>query len=431
MEIYRIPIGDRLGTDIEDYQIIYAPLIGKIKIVDRDFSFRPDIIPELFEESNRGIIPSGVRQSCELTKMAVLPNHTCNFNCSYCYSAQGRSKVTLDEGKLDRALEYFLNPQRVHKKTLNLTFIGGGEPLLSWRLVKHGIEYAHRLALQHGFHLQTTLTSNGSIMNEDIISTLQDYQVYPNISFDILEEAQNKHRRHFEQVCHTLDVLCQHNCIPLVIATITPDTVHRLEEMFDFIDWRFPKISAMSFEPVISSAVFETAASLGAFYDTFLQHFFRARKRAKEKGKSITCRIFRNVSSIQDRGCPSKLTLTPQGDLSICYCISSPKETNYAERVFGNVDEKGVMIDEDRFQRINGLNVYSFEKCEDCFAKWHCAGGCTCANDRYDEAHLSEVCRYTKEMVRLALIERMEEKCQHKGIESLASHCRSQHIVEL
>lgn len=427
--IFLIPIGRYFQTENDAYYIVYAPLAGKMLVADQDgLEQLPTLIPELTIRGDISRLFSKVNKVSDLQKMSVLPNHTCNFHCSYCYSAKGRSNVTLQQNVLDKSLEYFINPQRLNDRHLSLSFIGGGEPLLSWELVEHGIRYAHKLALRHGFNLRMTLTTNGSIMNEKIIQCLKEYQVLPNISFDILEEAQNKYRKHFDQVCNTIDRLCKNGLVPVINATITPDTVERMTEMFCFMDVRFPEIKDMVFEPVVSDELFTTAKELGSFYDKYLEHFFAVKDQAQKAKKNITCRIFKNIDSLLERGCPSKFTLTPQGDLSICYCTSSPKEKMYADRIYGKVDDKGVNIEEEKFQRINGINIYSFTKCENCFAKWHCAGGCMCPNDLYDETYLNEICRFTKEMICRTLVQRLEEQCKEEGLGDLKTYC--QHLKQ-
>lgn len=425
-DIFLIPIGDYLYCEKSAYYIVYSPLKGRMLAADnKGLEQLHEIIPELVSDLQADDLLSKVEKASDLQKMSVLPNHTCNFNCSYCYSAKGRSNTTLQYDVLDKALEYFIDPQRLKERHLSLSFIGGGEPLLSWPLVKHGIEYADFLASRYGFSLFMTITTNGSIMNDSIIDVLSQYCVLPNVSFDILEEAQNKHRKHFLQVCKTLDKLCEKGLIPVVNATITPDSVERMQEMFDFMNEHFPLITDMVFEPVVSNEIFTTPQELGAFYDKYIYHFFRTRAKAKVIHKNITCRIFKNVDSLLERGCPSKLSLTPQGELSICYCVSSPKEKMYTQRVYGNVDTNGVHIDEEKFKRINEINIYSYPKCENCFAKWHCAGGCMCPNDLYGVEHLEEVCRFTKEIIRRTLFLRMEMQCKSEGFSDINEYFTS------
>lgn len=424
--IFFIPIGHYLGSTVDDaYVIAYSPLVGKMLIADRHGLLESEsyIIEELSgKDVDVKKMTGAVESASEIQKMAILPNHTCNFHCSYCYSAKGRSAETLSYENLDTALEYFINPQRLKQRNLSISFIGGGEPLLSWPLVRHGIEYARKLADMYRFKLLMTITTNGSIMNDEIIRCLKTYDVMPNISFDIDKEAQNKHRQHFDRVCDTIGMLCDAGLTPVINSTITPETVCRMTEMFKFVHARFPKISDMVFEPVVSEEVFPTPESLGDFYSQYIHHFFSARIEATRQGKNITCRIFKNIDSILERGCPSKFALTPQGDISICYCTSSPKEKMYSDRVYGTVSREGVKIDADAFDIINGINLYSFPKCRDCFAKWHCGGGCMCPNDLYDRAHLDKICDFTREMVRQTLLQRIERQCAEEGFDSLRNY---------
>lgn len=425
--IFFIPIGHYLGApDDGAYVIAYSPLVGKMVVGDRQGITETESYLTVLSGNDVDLaqMTGAVKSASELQKMAILPNHTCNFNCSYCYSAKGRSSDVLGVEKLDTALEFFINPSRLKQRHLSISFIGGGEPLLSWALVKHGMEYARQLAVRHGFKLLMTITTNGSIMNEEIISSLKAYDVMPNISFDIDKTAQNKNRRNFDLVCENIEKLCCAGLIPVINATITPDTVNRMVNMFNFVHSRFPQIRDMVFEPVVSNEVFPTPESLGDFYRQYLDNFFSARSVAVPLGKNITSRIFKNVDSILERGCPSKFAITPQGDISICYCTSSPKEKMYAERIYGTVSKERVTIDNDAFDRINGINLQSYPKCNECFAKWHCGGGCMCPNDLYDVSHLDKICEFTREMICRALLERIERQCVNDGFASLSDYIK-------
>lgn len=426
--IFLIPIGSYFGAEESTYQIVYFPLTGNITISDKNsiadieafisgkdnaILDKPilEMLKSMVSEKSVNDYLSKVQKVKDIQKMSVLPNHSCNFSCSYCYSAKGRANIYLDEAKLKAGLDYFIDPARLTERYLTISFIGGGEPLLSWGLVKYGMEYAHTLAQRHGFNLSMTLITNGSIMNENIINHLKIFGVLPDISFDILEDVQNLQRKNYNKVCNTIRMLCNNQLAPSVNATITPSTVHRMMEMLDEMDAKFPEVVNMVVEPVVAPELFSEPADLAAFYDAYLHNFLKARKHAENKGKNVTCRIYKNVDSIIDRGCPSKFALTPQGDISICYCTSSPNETHYEKRVYGNIGGDGsINIDETKFDGIHGINVHYYAKCNDCFAKWHCGGGCMCPNDAYTEPFLDEICVFTRNLVKAVLMERMEEQ---------------------
>jgi radical SAM protein with 4Fe4S-binding SPASM domain len=425
--IFSIPVGDYFGKNDSEYHLIYAPLAGKMLIADRNsisdvnhfINNRDELIEDkslittLNKITNSKSVEnylSKIERVNDIQKMSILPNHTCNFSCSYCYSAKGRANVVLEKEKLKMGLDYFIDPERLKERYLTISFIGGGEPLLSWDLVKFGIEYAHNLAEKYGFKLVITLISNGSIMNNEIIDCLKAYHVLPDISFDILEDIQNKQRKNYNKVFNNIKYLCNNDLTPSINATITPDTVNRIVEMFEHISLNFPAIKDMVFEPVISPDLFQTPKDLRDFYHFFLENFLHVRKLSESAGKNITCRIYKNIDFIIDRGCPSKFTLTPQGDISICYCTSSPNEPYYEKRTYGAIDETALHIDAQKFEAIHKINVHHYEKCTDCFAKWHCGGGCMCPNDLYTESFLDEICVFTKNLIKTVLLQRMEEQ---------------------
>ncbi len=432
-ELYIIPAGDYFGTTDDQVRILYAPLSGSMLLATGEDIRNAEkyISGEEIDDTSRDFfVPltgnktpedffGKVKTARDLQKMSVLPNHTCNFSCSYCYSAKGRANVVLEKEKLKTGLDFFIDPERTRHRSLTLSFIGGGEPLLSWNLVRWGIEYAYERAERQDFTLGITLITNGSIMNSEIIDVLKRYGVLPDVSFDILEDVQNSQRGHFSKVCDTIDVLCRNGLPPSVNATITPATVDRMEEMLAFMIDRFPKVTNIVLEPVVSPELFPATADMKDFYGRYLENFMKIRRDAEAGGRFVMCRIYKNIDSILDRGCPSKFALTPQGDVSICYCTSSPKEKHYAKRIYGTVGTAGVDIDDLKFAEIHGINVHSMPKCTDCFAKWHCGGGCMCPNDLYSEPYLDEICLFTRELVKRVLLDRMERQSMENDGKSL------------
>lgn len=414
--IFIIPVGEYFELGKDEVYIVYSPFANRMFFADKkgleDITLS-QLAPLIVKEDTKRYF-SNVRTISDIQKMAIIPNHRCNFSCSYCYSAKGRNGEILDINKLRMGLNYFINPNRLKDRHISISFIGGGEPLLSWGIVKYGIEYATELASRYNFKLRMTLITNGSIINNDIVETLKQYKVLPDVSFDIIEDAQNKNRQNFAKVCKTIDTLCQNELTPSINATITPDTVERMDEMVLFMAKRFPKIQNMVFEPVVSNKIFSTTTQLHDFYQKYLTGFAVAKQIASNEGRNVTCRIYKNIDSLLERGCPSKFTLTPQGDISICYCISSPNEEKFNERTYGRITTNTVELDEKKFNTIHKIDVHSFAKCDDCFAKWHCGGGCMCPNDTYNIDYLKEVCIFTRNMVKQTLIERANKKCKEK-----------------
>ena len=102
-DIFLIPIGDYLYCEKSAYYIVYSPLKGRMLAADnRGLEQLHEIMPELVSDLHIDDLVSKVEKASDLQKMSVLPNHTCNFNCSYCYSAKGRNNTTLQNDILKK-----------------------------------------------------------------------------------------------------------------------------------------------------------------------------------------------------------------------------------------------------------------------------------------------------------------------------------------
>lgn len=96
--------------------------------------------------------------------------HTCNLNCSYCFASQGkyhgeRALMSYETGK--QALD-FLIAHSGTRRNLEVDFFGG-EPLMNFDVVKQLVAYARSVEKEHGKHFRFTLTTNGMLIDEDVI----------------------------------------------------------------------------------------------------------------------------------------------------------------------------------------------------------------------------------------------------------------------
>jgi len=388
--IFEIPVGDLHPNFTTLY---YAPMTHRVSFSQ---------LEELPEDNCQ---PHTLHSVSGLRKMSILPNHRCNFNCSYCYAAQGRNTEQLTLGTLEAALNYFIDKNRIDRP-LSVAILGGGEPMLSWTITRYAIEYARKKGASENLHVEITLVTNASIIDDGIIKSLIDNDVIVNASFDLTEDAQNAQRKNFSLVKRNIQAFSDAGVYTTINSTITPLNVCEMVKMVENAhDW-FPKVKYMIFEPVVAMDLFETKENLHDFYSMFISNFNRAAELGAELGLGLTCRILKSLDSCTDRGCEGRFNLCPNGDVTICYCTASEKDPNFENRVYGKVNEKGVLFDLVKFAGICRENVYNFEKCVDCFAKFNCAGGCMLPNDRYSEPYLDELCWFNREFLRRELIKR-------------------------
>ena len=347
----------------------------------------------------------------QLSSLTILPNEICNLNCSYCYAAAGRSKQLLDRELMLSAVRHFVTTHGRYNRQLYISFGGGGEPFLSWELVKESVEVASDLSDKLGIETGFSFATNGTLLNREMISLIRKYQIKANVSFDILPDVQQAQRGRYEAVSRNLHRMTEAGIFPTINAVITPLNVHRQEEMAIALISNFPDIRRASFDFVVDAGLFADPVALGAFLNDYYRYFVRARVVAKAAGVEISSIELAKAASLRARGCSGSLALTAEGKYSICFVVSSPASPLYSEFIIGQAGTEGkALIDQDLFRHHLDDNVLENKKCQSCFAKWHCGGGCHFRNCTYSDAQLEEVCRITRKMVKLGLLEKAESQ---------------------
>lgn len=86
----------------------------------------------------------------------------CNFNCPYCF--ENEKGVTLNPASVPTLIK-FAGKVFPTKKHVNVSLFGG-EPLLNFDMYKSFLTYSKALSLKHGFEFTTSITTNGSLMDE-------------------------------------------------------------------------------------------------------------------------------------------------------------------------------------------------------------------------------------------------------------------------
>ena len=303
-EIFPIPAGEYFGKDAESLYIVYSPFTDNALMVTREYV-------EMMEQylatpEKRTELPGDVVEAMDAltdfdhrlkpapladdplhyTRMAILPNNVCNFRCSYCYSAHGRSGKVISKEMLKAALDHFIDNRRVEPSNkLAISILGGGEPMLSWDLVKFIIEYSNERSTAMGFRgMDINLVTNGSIFTQEMIDTLKKYKVPVSISFEILEEMQNLQRGHYEKVCQNIDWIISEGIRPQLRACITEANISLMKRMIEEVLTRFPGTREVMMEYVTDPEKMTDPMQVRHFYEQYLENFFEAHDYAAEHG---------------------------------------------------------------------------------------------------------------------------------------------------
>ncbi|MCD8043156.1 MAG: radical SAM protein [Tannerellaceae bacterium] len=347
--------------------------------------------------------------------ISLLMNNKCNFSCSYCYSAHARSLIQLSENRLLAAIDYFIDKQRTREPKLSLTFLGGGEPMLSWNLIEKGVLYANERAAREGFGLWHKIITNGSLFTDTQINFIAKNNIEITVSYEILEDIQNLQRKHFELVTDNIKRLLQQNVMLSFNSVITPQNVKRQTEMVQEVIRNFPQIDYLSFEPLMELNEWSAGMLNNEFYDLFTEHFIAARKLAGENGIELSCTLLRNVDCTLERYCAGEFAVCPDGSLTICPCVSSDEETHYHSYLYGQInEERKVAVDENKLSLLLEEDVHAMPECTTCFAKWNCGGGCIHANKINNTNRKQLTCDFIRKFTRRVLWERIKNEYENE-----------------
>lgn len=412
--IFAIPIGEAFEKASDDVFIVYAPLNGNMTLATRKMvedleltangenpSEEQSKLLHKFTSVGNFPIYRLPKSSHEMFQIDILSNYTCNFKCIYCYSAAGRSSQQAKFEDIKTVIDYLFKSGKKQINPYIINFSGGGEPLLSFPLIQQTISYIHEVTANTNYRYSLGVVTNGSLLTEDIALYIKENVVDVAVSFEILEDLQNKERGSYDKVSKNIDMLNRLEVPFGIRTTFTPESVTRMSEMVEELHIRYPYLRKVVYDTVLAPALFPTPQDLETYYDNFINGFYAAKALGEKYDILVQSIAVEMLQMVRDRTCQGKIVLTPSGSISSCARVSSPKEALYNEHIYGEVKDGQLLLDEKRFTSImDECNIYSQEICHNCFAKWNCGGGCRLFNQSFSEPFQQVRCNFVRKAVR-------------------------------
>lgn len=130
-----------------------------------------------------------------LDQMILEVTNGCNLNCSYCpvsgkYTATQYKKSDMDPEICFKALEFF-HTNSLNTETPYISFYGG-EPLTRFDLIKKTVSFIRQK--RDGDKYCFSLTTNGTLLNREIVDFLVQYDFHINVSLDGPEHVHDRYR---------------------------------------------------------------------------------------------------------------------------------------------------------------------------------------------------------------------------------------------
>ncbi|MBQ1205968.1 MAG: thioether cross-link-forming SCIFF peptide maturase, partial [Clostridia bacterium] len=312
--------------------------------------------------------------------------HTCNLNCSYCFASQGkyhgeRALMSFETGK--RALD-FLVENSGSRRNLEVDFFGG-EPLMNFEVVKQLVEYARSIEKEKNKNFRFTLTTNGVLIDDDVIDFANREMSNVVLSLDGRKEIHDRFRvdyagnGSFDKIVPKFQKLVNargHKDYYMrgTFTHANPDFLKDIEAMLDL------GFTELSMEPVVCASGDEgelLESDMPILFDQYEKLSELMIKREKE-GRPFTfdhymidlsggpC-IYKRIS-----GCGSGteyMAVTPWGDLYPCHQFVGDEKFKLGD-IWNGVSNTEIQ------NEFESCNVYARKDCKDCWAKLYCSGGC-------------------------------------------------------
>lgn len=341
------------------------------------------------KEAPKKIQPGTVPLSTLVLEVA----QDCNLRCSYCYAEAGTYGATpclLTPAKARQAVRYLLDNSGQAEHVTLIFF--GGEPLLNMPAIRAATREAISHGGKTGKKVHFSLTTNGTLLDPEIVTFLHDNRVAVAVSMDGPRHIHDRNRPDekgngtYTKIVSRLAMLLKDTPVPVAArVTLEPDQWHNVVEVFDHLTGLgFHEIGIAPVSPV-SKALLPCADQQAAL----LEGFGQLAKRFISDARKGFVLPFSNILDLLGRihlgqtrpvSCGAGfgyMAVDAKGNFFPCHRLAGEADFCAGSLATG--------ISADRVKTCLGsLNNGRTESCSKCWARTLCAGGC------HYENHLRE-----------------------------------------
>ena len=317
----------------------------------------------------------------------------CNLRCTYCYAeagTYGAAPCLLAPGTARNAVRYLLGNSG-DREHVTLVFFGG-EPLLNMQAVRAATSEAISYGGKIGKEVRFSLTTNGTLLDPEIVTFLHANRVSVTVSMDGPRHVHDRNRPDekgngsYSEIVSRLGPLLEDSPVPVAArVTLVPNQWRRAVEVFDhLVGLGFHEVGISPVSPV-SKALLPTACQEAELLKGF---GLLARRFVADAGKGLVM-PFSNILDLLGRlhlgytrhvSCGAGfgyMAMDAKGRFFPCHRLAG--QTDFC------VGSLQTGIDTDRINScLDSLNNGRKQRCSKCWARTLCAGGC------HYENHLRE-----------------------------------------
>lgn len=392
-----VHVVDEITFDVLDYY----ELDDAEKIAKKLPKYTLDEIKETFDEI-KSLVEDGLLYSPDnyldidafknrepvVKAMCLHIAHDCNLKCKYCFASQGdfggaKSIMSFEVGK--KALEYLVDNSG-SRKNLEVDFFGG-EPLMNFEVVKQLVEYGNELAKEKGKNFRFTITTNGVLLDDEIIDYVNEHMHNVVLSLDGRKSINDDMRPtlndkgSYDIIVPKFQKLIEKrkDKYYYVRGTFTRDNMDFSKDVLHFKDLGFDLTSV---EPVVGDESNPYALREEDLPKILDEYEKLAIEYSKMRVNNEPFRFFHFMVDLSQGPCVIKrmtgcgagneyLAITPEGDIYPCHQFVGQEEFK-----MGNVMADKVELPKEMQETFKEAHIYAKDECSKCWAKFYCSGGC-------------------------------------------------------
>lgn len=351
--------------------------------------------------------------------------HDCNLRCKYCFASTGdfgtgRKIMPFEVAK--SAIDFVI-ARSGKRRNIEVDFFGG-EPLMAFDTVKKTVDYARSIEAEHGKKFRFTITTNGVLLDEEARRYINENMDNVVLSLDGRPSVNDEMRKtvngqgsydvivpKFRELVKERDPARDY----YARGTFTSKNLDFAEDVVHIADAGFDRLSV---EPVTSeegSGYDLTEADLPKIFAEY-ERLADIMEQRRAEGKPFS--FFHFMVDLEQgpcvvkrlRGCGAGyeyVAVTPEGDIYPCHQFVGRPDYRQGSVLDGSFDMEIA-------KKFAGMNIYTRNKCKDCWAKFYCSGGCSAANDSMNH-DLNEPyalgCELERKRLECAIYLKAAEKC--------------------
>ncbi len=388
-------------------------------LIDQGILYTKDMYEEKVKKNN---------EQEYMKAMCLNVVHDCNLKCKYCFADEGeyrgkREIMTFDVAK--RALDFLIS-QSGPRYNIEVDLFGG-EPLMAFGMIKQLVEYARSIKKKVNKNIRFTLTTNGILLNDEIIEYLNKNMKNIILSIDGRKEVNDRMRPtavgtgSYDIIIDKIKKLVDNREEGQEYYVRGTYTHQNLDFSNDFLHLADKGFKEISLEPVVVKDDDEIAIRFEDLEQVYSEYdkIYRYLKDCIDSGKKIN--FYHYNINLQGGPCVYKrvsacgagfeyIAITPSGDIYPCHQFVGKREF-----VIGNVNQlsNDKINNKELINEFKEANIYKKEDCNKCWARFYCSGGCQANNHEFTNSILNPYkigCALQKKRIEMAIALKAYEK---------------------